>query len=61
MPENLRIPNIAKLRAYSDYSLVEQDFNIKPVTAIYDKKRRPRGFTRWSPIQAQEAGPKPRQ
>jgi len=46
-PENLRIPNITKLRTYSNYSLVEQDFNIKPVTAIYDEKRRPRGFTGW--------------
>jgi CRISPR-associated endoribonuclease Cas6 len=46
-PENLRIPNVAKLRAYSNYSLVEQDFDIKPVTAIYDEKRRPRGFIGW--------------
>ncbi len=47
-PEGLKIPNVAKLRAYSNYSLVEQDYHIKPVTAVYDEKRRPRGFMGWT-------------
>ncbi|MEM2448618.1 MAG: CRISPR-associated endoribonuclease Cas6 [Candidatus Bathyarchaeia archaeon] len=47
-PEELKIPNVAKLRIYSNYSLVEQDYSVKPVTAVYDEKRRPRGFIGWT-------------
>lgn len=47
-PENLKIPNIAKLAKISNYILVEVDYNVKPETAIYDEKRRPRGFTGWT-------------
>jgi CRISPR-associated endoribonuclease Cas6 len=46
-PDDLKIPNMAKLRAYSNYSLVEQDYDVKPITVIYDEKREPRGFIGW--------------
>jgi len=46
-PDDLKIPNVAKLRAYSNYSLVEQDYDVKPITVIYDEKRKPRGFIGW--------------
>ena len=46
-PNDLKIPNIAKLRAYTNYSLVEQDYDIKPITVVYDEKRKPRGFIGW--------------
>ncbi|MDW8061887.1 MAG: CRISPR system precrRNA processing endoribonuclease RAMP protein Cas6 [Nitrososphaerota archaeon] len=47
-PKNLKIKNPKKLAAYSNYALVELDYNVKPVTAIYDEKRRPRGFIGWT-------------
>lgn len=47
-PEQLKIPNTSKIRVYSNYSLVEQDYNVKPVTTVYDGKRRPRGFIGWT-------------
>ncbi|MEM4462010.1 MAG: CRISPR system precrRNA processing endoribonuclease RAMP protein Cas6 [Candidatus Bathyarchaeia archaeon] len=47
-PKNLAIKNVKKLAAYSNYALVELDHNIKPVTVIYDEKRRPRGFIGWT-------------
>jgi CRISPR-associated endoribonuclease Cas6 len=35
------------LQVYSNYALMEADFNIKPVTAYYDDVRKPRGFIGW--------------
>lgn len=42
-----RIKRSIYLPIYSNYSLVEADFNIKPVTVYYDNTRRPRGITGW--------------
>ena len=47
-PEHLKIPDIAKLATYSDYCLVEVDYRLKPTTAIYDERKRPRGFIGWT-------------
>lgn len=45
-PEDM-IKNTHSLCFLSDYFMVEVDHRIKPVTAIYDEKRRPRGFVGW--------------
>ncbi|MHA1631899.1 MAG: CRISPR system precrRNA processing endoribonuclease RAMP protein Cas6 [Candidatus Freyarchaeota archaeon] len=43
-PEEARIANVKKLATYSNYALVETDYQIRPVTAVYDGRRKPRGF-----------------
>jgi CRISPR-associated endoribonuclease Cas6 len=46
--EKLKIRNVKRLAAYSNYALVELDYRLKPVTVVYDEKRRPRGFIGWT-------------
>lgn len=46
-PLNLRVKNPVYASLYSNYMLIEVDHYIKPVTAIYDNKRKPRGFIGW--------------
>jgi len=45
-PDNV-IRSSIYLQIYSNYALVEADFNIKPVTVYYDGVRKPRGFIGW--------------
>jgi len=45
-PDNV-IRRSIYLQIYSNYALVEADFNIKPVTVYYDGVRKPRGFIGW--------------
>ena len=46
-PRRLIYPDQNALARYAYYNLPEADFQIVPKTAIYDEKRRPRGFTGW--------------
>ena len=46
-PEGKKIANMRSLSARSNFMLMEVDHNIKPVTVIYDERRRPRGITGW--------------
>ncbi len=46
-PRRLVYPDQNALARYAYYNLPEVDFQIKPRTAIYDEKKRPRGFTGW--------------
>jgi len=47
-PHQEKISNIEKLAIISNYILQEVNNKLKPVTAIYDEKRRPRGITGWT-------------
>lgn len=57
-PDALKVANPKRLAAYSNYALVEVDHRIKPVTAIYDEERRPRGFTGWVVYEHRKLKPK---
>jgi len=46
-PPSLRIHDVWKLAYYATHALMEVDYNIKPVTAIYTKGKGPRGFIGW--------------
>lgn len=46
-PRRLIYPDQNALARYAYYNLPEADFQIRPRTAIYDEKKRPRGFTGW--------------
>lgn len=46
-PLHLRVKNPIYASLYSNYMLVEVDHYIKPVTIMYDNKRKPRGFIGW--------------
>ncbi|GIU72001.1 MAG: CRISPR-associated endoribonuclease Cas6 [Candidatus Nitrosocaldaceae archaeon] len=47
-PIQLRVKNPIYASLYSNYMLVEVDHYIKPVTVVYDKRRKPRGFIGWT-------------
>ena len=47
-PDQEKISNIEKLAKISNYILQEENYNLKPTTAIYDEKRKPRGITGWT-------------
>jgi len=47
-PDQEKISNIEKLAKISNYILQEVNYNLKPTTAIYDEKRKPRGITGWT-------------
>mgnify|MGYP000442143512 CR=1 FL=1 len=46
-PEGEKIINEGPLSARSNFILMEVDYNIRPTTAVYDERRRPRGITGW--------------
>ena len=57
-PSHLKISNVKKLAAYSNYALVEVDYSLRPVTVIYDERRRPRGFIGWVIYEHRKLSPK---
>lgn len=48
----------ATLISYSNYASVEVDYSLKPVTVIYDERRRPRGFIGWVIYEHRRISPK---
>lgn len=47
-PSELRIVDVERLAKYADHALMEVDYRLRPFTAIYDERRRPRGFIGWA-------------
>lgn len=47
-PGDLKIPDVQALASYADQAMVEVDYKLRPCTAIYDERRRPRGFIGWT-------------
>jgi len=47
-PDELKVDDVELLAKYADYALMEVDYGLKPFTAVYDEKRRPRGFVGWT-------------
>lgn len=46
-PHHLRIRSPSRFCTYCNHALVEVDYDLKPITVIYDERRRPRGFAGW--------------
>ena len=46
-PPSLRIRDIWKLSYYAIHALMEVDYDLKPITAVYNGKKGPRAFAGW--------------
>ncbi|MEM4320183.1 MAG: CRISPR system precrRNA processing endoribonuclease RAMP protein Cas6, partial [Candidatus Nitrosocaldaceae archaeon] len=46
-PEELRIPNIKRLVIFSNYSMLEFNYHIMPLSIVYDEHRKPTGISGW--------------
>ncbi len=46
-PNDLKIDSCKRLAVYSNFSMIEMDYNIKPITVVYNKVNRPKGITGW--------------
>jgi len=47
-PDEHRVPSPETMATYAEHSLMEVDYRLRPFTAIYDERRRPRGFIGWT-------------
>ncbi|GIU72555.1 MAG: hypothetical protein KatS3mg003_2034 [Candidatus Nitrosocaldaceae archaeon] len=46
-PEELKIENCKRLVVFSNYSMLEFDYRLRPLTVVYDDKRTPTGIIGW--------------
>ncbi len=46
-PDDLKIESCKRLAVYSNFSMLEMDYNLRPTTVIYNEVSRPKGITGW--------------
>mgnify|MGYP001773335240 CR=1 FL=1 len=46
-PNDLKIDGCKRLAVYSNFSMVEMDYNLRPVTIVYNNLSRPKGIKGW--------------